>query len=74
MGNHPLKSLKKFRESQQLTQRELGKLLGASRTTIARWETGTRSVDRKRLQAVSLKTGIHPKELRPDLAKLLGTD
>ncbi len=71
MGTHPLK---KFREKQapRLTQQQLAKMLGVSRTTIARWETGTRKVDRDILQDVSAKTDISPRELRPDLAELLG--
>lgn len=65
---HPLKT---FRETQDppLTQDQLADLLGVSRTTVARWETGTRKVDRELLLLVSQKTGIPTNELRPDLAR-----
>ena len=68
---HPLRA---YRLAEQLTQLQLADQLDVDRVTIARWETGTRQVARKNLQAVAAKTGIHPKDLRPDLVKLLGLD
>jgi len=67
---HPLKT---FRETQAppLTQEQLAELLGVSRTTIARWETGTRKLGKDWLPKVAKKTGIAPAKLRPDLAELM---
>ena len=67
---HPLK---KFREAQAppLTQEQFADLLGVSRTTVARWETGTRKLGKDWLSEVSKKTGIPKPQLRPDLAKLM---
>lgn len=49
----------------------LAKLLGVSRPTIHRWETGDRKISRDMLATVSAKTGIPVKALRPDLAELM---
>ena len=68
--DHPLKT---FRETQAppLTQDGLADLLGVSRTTVARWETGTRKLGKDWLPKVVEKTGIAPAALRPDLAELM---
>lgn len=68
MGNHPLQS---FRERQQLTKAALAKLLGVSRPTAHRWETGARKIGVDSLSQVSERTGIPKRELRPDLADAL---
>lgn len=39
MATHPLK---RYRDSRQLTQRELAAMIGTSDVTVARLETGTR--------------------------------
>lgn len=65
---HPLKS---FRARAHLTQEGLADMLGVKRTTVARWETGTRKPDRELLPSIVAKTGIPARELRPDLAELL---
>ncbi len=67
---HPLKS---FRNSQtpRLTQQALAELVGVKRGTVARWETGVRQIDTDLLPAISEKTGISTRDLRPDLAELL---
>jgi transcriptional regulator with XRE-family HTH domain len=68
---HPLKA---YRESQtpRLSQAALAEKLGVIRTTLARWESGARKIDASKLLAVSAETGIPAKELRPDLAELMG--
>ena len=70
MKSHPIKA---FREKQKpkLSQERLALLLGVARTTVARWETGTRKVDEEKLSIVASHTGISPGILRPDLAKLM---
>jgi transcriptional regulator with XRE-family HTH domain len=69
--DHPLKA---FREEHKppLTQEELAIRLGVTRTTVARWETGTRRLGEVMLPKVSKKTGIPVRTLRPDLAVLMG--
>jgi transcriptional regulator with XRE-family HTH domain len=71
MVRHPLRA---FRENQHppLTQEQLAELLGVRKATVSRWETGTRKLDQSKLSDVAEKTGIPARELRPDLAELLG--
>jgi transcriptional regulator with XRE-family HTH domain len=66
---HPLT---KYREENQLSQPELARLLGVGRSTVHRWEAGGRKIKPELVPAVSEKTGIPAKELRPDLELLLG--
>lgn len=64
-------ALSEFRISRNLTQSELAKLLGVSRPTAHRWETGARKIGPDSLAVVSEKTGIPKRALRPDLAEKL---
>jgi transcriptional regulator with XRE-family HTH domain len=68
---HPLKA---YREAQSppLSQAALAKQLGVDRVTVARWEIGKRRIDTSSLPEISAKTGIPAKELRPDIAELMG--
>jgi transcriptional regulator with XRE-family HTH domain len=68
---HPLKA---YRESQtpRLSQALLAERLGVKRLTVTRWENGGRKIDASKLPDISAKTGIPAKELRPDLAELMG--
>jgi transcriptional regulator with XRE-family HTH domain len=68
---HPLKEYRK-NHIPNLSQAQLAALLGVTRITIARWETGARNIDQEKLTAVCELTGIAPAQLRPDLAKLMG--
>lgn len=67
---HPLKA---FRDKQEprLSQEQLADLLGVSRATVNRWETGARKIDDVKLPVITEKTGIAAADLRPDLAALL---
>lgn len=67
---HPLKTYRE-KHNPPLSQEALAGLLGVTRTTVARWETGTRKVDHELLGEISEATGIAPAALRPDLADLL---
>jgi len=67
-GIHPLKA---YRQNAGITQHELAELLGVSRTTVARWESGTRKVETDRLGKIVDATGIAARDLRPDLARAL---
>lgn len=66
MDTHPLKV---YRENQtpKLSQAALAEKLGVARLTILRWEAGQRKIELSRIPTVSEKTGIAPKDLRPDL-------
>jgi transcriptional regulator with XRE-family HTH domain len=66
---HPLKT---FRETHNLSQSELARLLETSRSNINRWESGERNIESKMIPTIAEKTGIPAAELRPDLAELLG--
>lgn len=65
---HPLR---KYRDCHKLSQRALAQRLGVSRITIIRWENGHRQIDSDLLPDIEEKTGISPRELRPDLAKIM---
>lgn len=69
MGEHPLKT---YRTSQGKSQDAIAKVLGVSSVTVSRWETGARMIDKALLPSISEKTGIPARELRPDLAELMG--
>jgi DNA-binding transcriptional regulator YdaS (Cro superfamily) len=68
---HPLKA---FRDAQDppISQGELADMLGVKRETVTRWEVGSRKVGPDQLPKIAKKTGICPRELRPDLAEKLG--
>jgi len=66
---HPLT---KYRADQNLSQPELAERLGVGRSTVHRWESGERLIDRKRVASIAELTGIPVKELRPDLAEIFG--
>ena len=67
---HPLIGFR-LRQIPVLSQRQLADLLGVSRETIWRWETGARKIEASRLPQIAELTGIPARELRPDLADLL---
>lgn len=66
---HPLKT---YRETQEppLSQGDLADLLGVSRETVTRWESGARKIEPAKLDTVARKTGIAKGDLRPDLAAI----
>lgn len=67
MGStHPLTS---YREARGLKSADLARLLGESKTTVHRWESGARKIGREKLPSVAAKTGIPAKVLRPDLVE-----
>lgn len=67
---HPLKA---YREKQEppLSQEDLAILLGVTRVTVTRWESGARKMNDEIVPKVSRATGIPAAELRPDLASML---
>lgn len=69
-NDHPLRQYR-LKQEPRLSQGQLADLLGVTRTTVARWETGARKVDDDLVPFVAEKTGIPRAELRPDLADLL---
>jgi DNA-binding transcriptional regulator YdaS (Cro superfamily) len=73
-GIRPLPELTKWRESHEprLSLTGAALVLGVSKPTVSRWETGTRKVNRKKLSTVSEKTGIPRPVLRPDIAEQWG--
>jgi transcriptional regulator with XRE-family HTH domain len=68
----PTHPLKHYRETHRppLTQDQLADQLGVARTTVARWETGTRKVELDQIPRITKKTGIPASVLRPDLAAI----
>ena len=68
---HPLRL---YREARDLTQEALGKELDVSGQTVWRWESGNRKIDRSLLSKVSERTNIPVRDLRPDLAELMGSE
>jgi DNA-binding transcriptional regulator YiaG len=54
---HPLKA---YRETNNLKPADLARLLGVSRATVHRWETGERKPSRDKLPVIKEKTGIGP--------------
>jgi transcriptional regulator with XRE-family HTH domain len=67
---HPLTTFRK-NQTPPLSQEQLANLLGVSRVTVTRWESGARKIHDGKLPVVSAKTGIPRTKLRPDLAALL---
>jgi transcriptional regulator with XRE-family HTH domain len=65
-------ALKKYRADRGLTQEQAAAEVGVFGVSWSRWETGQRRVGRSVLAVVSEKTGIPPRELRPDLAEMMG--
>jgi DNA-binding XRE family transcriptional regulator len=66
---HPLRRYRAQHDN--MPQVELAKLLGVSRMTVIRWETGRRKPKPSQVAQISEKTGISARELRPDLAEML---
>lgn len=66
--------LKDYRRSRGITQAQLADELGTTPMTVYRWEAGTRKIDKDRVPAVSAKTGIPTRQLRPDLAELFAEE
>ena len=67
-----LPCLKKYRADNGLTQEQAAEIVGVWHVSWSRWETGQRKIGRTVLAVVSEKTGIPPRELRPDLAEMMG--
>lgn len=57
-----------------MTRAALARDLSVSKTTITRWEERKRRIDEDKVPHVAKITGIPAKELRPDLAELIGAD
>lgn len=70
---HPLTAYR-ARQSPPLSQRDLAQLLGVSRETVWRWETGERMPDPDFLPQITEKTGVSAQELRPDLAEIMKSE
>ena len=57
-----------------MSQDELAAMLGVSKASISRWETGARKLEGTALKDVSAKTGIPLGVLRPDLAAMFSSE
>ncbi len=67
--NHPLKTYR-LRQNPPLSQDQLAELLGVSKASVSRWETGERKPEETLIPVISEVTGIAPEKIRPDLANL----
>ena len=65
-------ALRKYRIEHGLSQEKFADFLGYHRLTVVRWETGKRKPSPRELAQIEKKTGIPARELRPDLAKIMG--
>jgi transcriptional regulator with XRE-family HTH domain len=66
-----LRPIKAWRKLQNLSQEAAGKRVGVTRFTWMRWENGS-PIDVELIPTVARETQIPAKELRPDLAELIG--
>lgn len=57
------RKLRNIRISKGLTQSQLGKMIGVSRATIARWELGTRDISMRWLKKLSFVLKVRISEL-----------
>lgn len=71
-GSQPLKVLRNDRVRRGMTSAEYARFLGENRPTVHRWETGARKIGQGKLSKIAEKTGLPARELRPDLAELMG--
>ena len=70
MQVHPLQA---YREQRGWSQAELARYLEVNRATLNRWERFERQVGRSSVPAISQKTGIPARDLRPDWAEAIGS-
>jgi transcriptional regulator with XRE-family HTH domain len=68
---HPLRAYRE-RHDPPLSRSQLAKYLGVTAAAVSRWEAGLRKPEEDTLRTIMRKTGIPARDLRPDLAKLLG--
>jgi transcriptional regulator with XRE-family HTH domain len=68
---HPLTAYRN-RQNPRLSQKALANILGKDRITILRWENGQRKPEGDDILLIQRMLGITPRELRPDLAELIG--
>jgi transcriptional regulator with XRE-family HTH domain len=66
-------AIRKYRDRHGLTQAELARKLDVAQKTVSRWEAGSRLVDLELVPRVASELDISAAELRPDLAKILGS-
>jgi transcriptional regulator with XRE-family HTH domain len=62
--------LKAYRKKRGWTQAELAALLSVERLTVAHWEQGRRKIGIELLPRIHRVTGLHPADLRPDIAAI----
>lgn len=67
---HPIRA---YRERQRppVSQAELARMLGVTRGTVCRWESGVRLPHEDMLPIIAEKLHIDPGVLRPDLVRAL---
>lgn len=67
---HPLERFRKL-QNPPMSRAELAAFLSVKRATVYRWLNGERDIDERLVPSIAEKTGIAPRELRPDLAQLI---
>lgn len=71
-NSHPLAKYRLANDG--MSQEALGEKLGVTGVTVSRWENGIRQIDKNKLADIAKKTGISPRDLRPDLAELMAEE
>jgi transcriptional regulator with XRE-family HTH domain len=59
--------IQQYRETHGLTQNRLAEILGKTKATVSRWESGNRNIRPSDVIEIERATGIPRHELRPDL-------
>ena len=63
-------NIKKFRKEQRYTQKELGKLIGKTESSIQKYESGATEAPRSVLESIASALGLHLLDLLDDASAI----